>query len=83
MTLKFEVLAYPVYNPDLSLYDYEIYDSLKKFLEGKHFYFDKEVKKVVKKWMLQVRKEFWRGVIYKLPKHWQKHTDRRSDYIEN
>ncbi len=37
MTLKFEVLMYPAYNPDLSSGDYEVFGSLKKFLEGKCF----------------------------------------------
>ncbi len=80
-TLKFEVFMHPVYSPDLSACDYDVFGSLKKFLEGKCFSTDKEVKKVVKEWMLQVSAEFWRGVMYKPPEHWQKCIDKDGDYV--
>ncbi len=57
-TLKFEVLPDLVYNLDLSPCDYEVFSSLKKFLEGIHFFIDEEVKKWVNKWMLQIGAEF-------------------------
>ncbi len=57
-TLKFEVLTHSVYKQDLSPCDFEVYGVLKKFLKGKRFYTDKEIKKVVKEWMLQVGAEF-------------------------
>ncbi len=44
--LKFKVVTHP-YGPDLSPCDYEVFGLLKKFLEGKCFSTDKEVKKVV------------------------------------
>ncbi len=65
-TLKFEVFTHPAYSSDLSTSDYEVFDLLKKFFEGKCFFTDKEVKKMVKEWMLQVGVEFWKGELYKL-----------------
>ncbi len=64
--LKFKVLMHPVYSPDLSLCDYEVFSSLKKFFEDNHFSIDKEVKKAVREWMLQTGAEFRRCVMYKL-----------------
>ncbi len=81
-TLKFEVM-HPVYSLDLSSCHYEVFGSLKKFLESKHFSTGKEVKKVVKEWMLQVGIEFCRDVMYKLPKHWKKFVDSHCDYVEH
>ncbi len=44
-TLKFEVLTHPAYSSDFSPRGYEVFDSLKKFFEGKRFSTDGEVKK--------------------------------------
>ncbi len=41
-TLKFEVLAHPVYSLNLSLCDYEVFGSLKKCLDGKLLFTNKE-----------------------------------------
>ncbi len=67
MTLKVEVFTHSVYSPVLSLSDYEVFGSLKKFLEGKCFSTNEEVKNVVK----EQRVEFWRDVMYKLSECWQ------------
>ncbi len=81
--LKLEVLTHTAYSRDLSPCDYKVFGSLKKFLEGKRFSTDEEVKKVGKKLVLQVGAEFWRGVMYKLPEHWQKCIVKDSDYVEH
>ncbi len=83
ITWKFKVLAHPTYRLDLSPCDYEVFRSLKKFLEGKHFCTVKEAKKVVKEWMLQIGAGFWRDVIYKFSKCRQKCIDRDGDYVEH
>ncbi len=44
-TLKLEVLTHPVYRPDLSLYDYEIFGSKKTFLVVNVFLLMKRSKK--------------------------------------
>ncbi len=44
--------------------------SRKKFLKGKHFSTDKEVKKVVKDKCYKLDRNF--GNVYKLPERWQK-----------
>ncbi len=74
---------HPGYSLDFSPNDYEVFGSLKKFLEGKCFYTDKEVKKEDKEWMLQLRAEFWSGITYKLTKCWEKCIDRDGDYVEH
>ncbi len=84
MTLKFEVLTYPVYSPELGPCNYEVCGLLKKILNGKCFSTDGEVKKEVEEWVLQVDAEFWGGVIYKLPRHWRtccRH--KKSSYVSN
>ncbi len=53
-TLKFKVFALLVYIPDLNSFDYVVLSLLKKFLEGKCFFTDEEVKE----WMLLVGAEF-------------------------
>ncbi len=58
ITLKFEVLVYLVCSRVLSSCDYGVFGSLKKYLEVERFSADKEVKKMVKGWMLQVGAEF-------------------------
>ncbi len=68
MIQKFEVLMHSVYSLDFSPCDYEVFGSLKKFLEGKHFSTDTEVKKVIEEWLLQVGAEFWRGIMHKFHK---------------
>ncbi len=84
--MKFEVLMHLSYSPDLSLCNYEVFSSLKKFFlgggGGERFLIDEEVKKVAKEWRLQVEGEFWRSVMYKFPEHGQKCIDRDGNYVE-
>ncbi len=78
---KFKVLALLVYRTILSLCDYEVLGSLKKFLNGKCFSIDKEVKKSVEEWMLEIGADFWRDIMYELPECWQKCINRDGDCV--
>ena len=49
--LKFEVMAHPPYNPDLSPSDYYLLGPLKEALRGRQFTSDQEVKEAVHAWL--------------------------------
>jgi histone-lysine N-methyltransferase SETMAR len=55
----FQQLNHPPYSPDLALSDYFLFRVMKKFLQGKRFSSDEEVKEAVTTWFEEQSKEFF------------------------
>jgi len=46
-------MYHPPYSPDLALSDYHLFLHMKRFLAGKQFHSDEEVKTTVNNWLQQ------------------------------
>ena len=57
----FQQLNYPPYSPDLAPLDYFLFRVMKKFLRGKRFSSDEEVKETVMTWFEEQSKDFFPG----------------------
>ena len=55
----FQQLNHPPYSPDLTLSDYFLFRFMKKFLRGKRFSSDEEVKEAVTAWFEEQSKDFF------------------------
>jgi len=55
----FKQLNHPPYSPDLAPSDYFIFRVMKKFLRGKRFSSDQEVKEAVTTWFEEQSKDFF------------------------
>jgi histone-lysine N-methyltransferase SETMAR len=49
--LRWEVFEHPAYSPDLAPSDFPLFPTLKKFLGGRRFKSDEEVKDTVHEWL--------------------------------
>jgi transposase len=81
-TLKFEVLSYPPYSPDLAPSDFHFSPHLKRDLKGTHFTSDDEVKQAVTSWIKQRTPEIFIDGIPKFVLRWEKCIERQGDYVE-
>jgi histone-lysine N-methyltransferase SETMAR len=81
-TLKFEVLSYPPYSPDLEPSDFHFFPHLKRDLKGTHFTSDDEVKQAVSSWIKQRTTEFFIVGTRKLVLRWEKCIKRQGYYVE-
>jgi len=81
--LKFEVLAHPLYSPDLDPSDYHLFGPLKEALRGRRFTSDQELKEAVHVWFAAQPKTFFlfEG-IKKLVQRWKKCIEKQGDYVE-
>lgn len=82
-TFYWEVNPHPAYFPDLSSCDYQIFGNLKKFLQGKRFNTNDEVKAAVKDWTKTSWAEFLEKCLEELPERWKKCINRDADYVEH
>ena len=57
----FQQLSHPPYSPDLAPSDYFLFRVMKKFLRGKRFPSDEEVKEAVTTWFEEQSKDFFQG----------------------
>jgi histone-lysine N-methyltransferase SETMAR len=57
----FQQLNHPPYSPDLGPSDYFLFRVMKKFLRGKLFSSDEEVKEAVTTWLEEQSKDFFPG----------------------
>jgi len=78
----FQQLNHPTYSPDLAPSDYFLFRVMKKFLRGKRFSSDKEVKEAVMTWFEEQSKDFFSRVIKSLQQKWLKCIELLGDYIE-
>ncbi len=70
--LGWEVLIHPLYSPDLAPSDFHLFGPLKKFLRGKNFSSNNEVKIDVETWLRSQLKEFYAKAFMNLVSRWEK-----------
>ena len=78
----FQQLNHPHYSPDLALSDYFLLRVMKKFLRGKRFSSDEEVKEAVTTWFEEQSKDFFPRGIKSLQQKWAKCIELLGDYNE-
>ena len=78
----FQQLNHPPNNPDLAPSDYFLFRVMKKFLRGKRFSSDEEVKESVTIWFEEQSKDFFARGIKSLQQKWAKCIELLGDYIE-
>ena len=78
----FQQLNYPPYSPDLAPSDYFLFQVMKKFLRGKLFSSDEEVKEAVTTWFEEQSKDFFSRGMKSLQQKWAKCIELLGDYIE-
>jgi histone-lysine N-methyltransferase SETMAR len=78
----FQQLNHPPYSPDLAPSDYFLSRVVKKFLWGKRFSSDEEVKEAVTTWFEEQSKDFFCRWIKSLQQKWAKCIELLGDYIE-
>lgn len=80
--LKFQIVDHPPYSPDLAPSDYHLFPNLKKFLAGKRFRSDEEVKVAVNGYFESLEENHFREGIEKLEHRWTKCINLKGDYVE-
>ncbi|PNF22874.1 hypothetical protein B7P43_G14964, partial [Cryptotermes secundus] len=80
--LKFDVMAHPLYSPDLAPSDYHLFGPLKEALRGLRFTSDQEVKEAVHARLAAQPKTFFSEGIRKLVQRWTKCVEKQGDYVE-
>ena len=71
-TLKWEVLPYPLYSPDIIPFDYHLFRSMAHGLAEQHFRYYEEAKNWVDSWIASKDEQFFRRGIRMLPERWGK-----------
>jgi len=71
-----------MYRPDLAPSDYHLFLHLKKFLGGKRFDDDDDLKDGVQKWLTSQAAAFYEEDIQKPVPHYNKCLNNGSDYVE-
>ena len=80
--LKFELLAQPLYSPDLAPSDYHLFGPLREALRGCRFTSVQELKEAVHAWLAAQPKKFFSEGINKLVQWWKKCIEKQGDYVE-
>ena len=80
--LHFEVLAHAPYSPDLAPSDYFLFPNLKKWLAGKRFSSNNEVKAETNAYFAELNKSYYTEGIKKLESRWTKCIELQGDYVE-
>jgi len=78
----FQQLNHPPYSPHLAPSDYFLFRVKKKFLRGKRFSSEEEVKEAVTTWFEEQSKDFFSRGIKSLQQKWAKCIELLGDYIE-
>ena len=77
-----EFLEHPPYSPDLASSDFHLFSPLKKFLAGRRFTCNDEVKAAVRQWFRSQTADIYCSGIAKLVLRWDKCLNRHGDYVE-
>jgi hypothetical protein len=80
--LKFEMLKYPPYCPDLASSDFHLFGSMKEYLRDQKFADDNEVMEAVQSWLGDTPESFFLEGIHKLVDRWTKCVAKQGDYVE-
>lgn len=79
---KWEVLPHPPYSPDLAPSDFHLFPCMKKYLRGRHFQTDDEVKSHVQEWLHQQSPQFFYTGFDSLVYRCDKCLNNFGDYVE-
>ncbi|GBN20519.1 Mariner Mos1 transposase [Araneus ventricosus] len=77
-----EVLEHPPYSPHLAPSDFNLFGPMKKFLGGKKFDSDNELKRAVRRWLFSQPTKFYETGIFKLIHRWDKCLNMHGSYVE-
>ena len=80
--LKFEVLKYPPYSPDLVPSNFQLLGPLKEHLRYQKFADNNEVMEAVQSWLKAMPKSFFLEGIHKLVDRRTKCVAKQEDYVE-
>ena len=72
----------PPYSPDLAPSDFYLFLHLKKFLGGKRFDDEDDLKDAVQKWLTLHTAAFYEEGIQKLVPHYDKSLNNGGEYVE-
>lgn len=79
---SFMQLPHPPYSPDLAPSDFYLFRHLKKFLRGKQFRDNEELKGATEAWLGGQDKEFYKTGLVSVVDKWNKCIEVKGDYIE-
>ncbi|GBM95572.1 hypothetical protein AVEN_34292-1 [Araneus ventricosus] len=74
--------AHPPYSPDLAPSDYYLFGPKKRFLGGKKFDSDDELKWVVRRWLFSQPTEIYESGNFRLIHCWDKCLNMQGSYVE-
>ena len=81
-SFKWEQMDHLLYSPDLAPSDFHLFLHLKKFLGGKRFDDDDDLKDAVQKWLKLQAAAFYEEGIQKLVSRYGKCLSNGSEYVE-
>ena len=81
-SFKWEQMDHPPYSPDLAPSDYHLFLHLKKFLGGKRFGDNDDLKDAVQKWLTSQVAAFYEEGIQKLVPRYNKCLNNGGEYVE-
>ena len=70
-TFGWNIILYPSYSPDIAPTDFYLFRSMQKFLDGKEFENDEEVKSAIFTFFASKPQSFFQNAISALVKRWQ------------
>lgn len=80
--LRYELLPHPPYSPDLAPSDFFLFPNMKKWLAGKRFTSNDEVKCETEAYFGDLNKSYFTEGIKKLEYRWTKCIQLKGDYVE-
>ena len=80
--LRFELLPYSPYSPDLAPSDFYLFADLKKMLQGKRFSSDDEVIAATEAYFEAKDKSFYKKCIESFKKRWNDCIAMEGDYVD-
>ena len=81
-SFRLEQMDHPPYTPDLAPSDFHLFLHLKKFLGGKQFDNNGDLKDAVQKWLTSKAVAFYEEGIQKLVPHYDKCLNNGGEYVE-
>ena len=81
-SFKWEQMDHPPYSPDLAPNVFLLFLHLKKFLRGKRFDDDDDLKDAVQKWLTSQAAAFYEEGIQKLVPSYNKSLNNGCEYVE-
>ena len=82
-SFKWEQMDHTPYSPDLAPSDFHLFLHLKKFLGGKWFDYDDDLKDAVQKWLTLQAAAFYEEGIQKRVPWYDKCLNNSGEYVEN